>query len=163
MKKLSFNNGIGAFSFIGLFSLFVLSMLFPRNVMGLTQEYGGLLGFLMSYYLEPLYWLFCAGIVVCLCFYTFERNTDAGIKRYAIIIISLGVLLLLMYITGFFIFISLPYIVFFTIWLIVGLLNFIFPIFLIKKKKGTPLTFTSLVTGIILLGLGGLMRLFLTM
>jgi len=92
MRKFVFTTSIGifAFSLIGIFLLLMLSIIFPVSVLGLSEEYVGLMGFLMHYYLEPLYWLLCAGIITSLCLFIYRKN-DVTKKKLVLMVLMVWV------------------------------------------------------------------------
>jgi hypothetical protein len=163
-KKSELGIGISGVGIAGLLLLLCLSILFPIVTTGLSNGnvYTGLLAFLMMHGIEPVYWLLCAATLSGGCVLLFDKSVKI-IKK-----VGLGVLIwegtiLLLYFTNGFVEIQLPEIIFFSIWLFTGLAGIIFPIFALINKKSSKLVPVIFILGMVIMGLGGFMRLFLTM
>ena len=85
------------------------------------------------------------------------------IKKFSILTVALQIILLLLYFLNLLYFINPPNIVLFPIRFLIGIAGFVNFIILIAKKKFIPLAIIMFSFGVIILLIGGLMRLFLTM
>ncbi len=164
-EKSKWGIGIAGAGIAGLLLLFCLSKLFPIVTTGLSNGnvYTGLLAFLLMHGIEPVYWLFCAAALSGACILLFDKGSVGVIKKVGIAVLSWEGIMLLLYFTNGFALLQLPEIVFFTVWLFTGLAGIILPIFALINKKTSKLIPIVFVLGMVIMGLGGLMRLFLTM
>ena len=163
-KKSKLGIGLSGIGIAGLLSLLCLSMLFPIVTTGLSNGnvYTGLLAFLMMHGIEPVYWLLYAAALSGGCVLLFDTSAKI-IEKVGIAVLLWEGTMLMLYFTNGFAEIQLPEIIFFSIWLFTGLVGIIFPIFARINKKGTQLTPVIFILGMVIMGLGGFMRLFLTM
>lgn len=164
-KKSKWGISISGAGIAGLLLLFCLSVLFPIVTTGLSngRVYAGLLAFLLMHGLEPVYWLLCAGILSGGCVLLFDKGSIRLSNNVGIALLCWESVLLLLYFTNGFAPLQLSQIVFFTIWLFAGLAGIIFSVFALIHKKTSRLTPVVFVLGMVIMGLGGFMRLFLTM
>ena len=85
------------------------------------------------------------------------------IKKTAVIILILQILLLFSYFSSFLDKIDPPNYIFFPLWFFVGIAGIVQFALMIKKQKSLLLSIVILCLSLIIITLGGLMRLFLTM
>jgi hypothetical protein len=139
-------------------------MLFPIVTTGLSNGnvYTGLLAFLMMHGIEPVYWLLYAAVLSGGCVLLFDKSVRI-IEKVGIAVLFWEGTILLLYFTNGFVKIQLPEIIFFSIWLFTGLVGIIVPIFAQIHKKSSKLMPVIFILGVVIMGLGGFMRLFLTM
>lgn len=152
-------------SIAGMGLLWCLSVLFPTVTSGLSNgsEYTGLLAFLIMHNLEPGYWLLCVAMLAGLCVLLFDKGSVNMVRIISIMLFAGESIALLFYFTDAFTRIRLPEIVLLTIWLLIGLSGVIFYLFSLINKKVSTLTSVIFGLGLVILALGGFMRLFLTM
>lgn len=156
---------MSALSIAGLGLLWCVSVLFPTVTAGLSNgsEYIGLLAFLIMHNMEPGYWLLCVAMLAGLCVLLFDKGSVNMVRIISIMLFAGESIALLFYFTDAFTRIRLPEIVLLTIWLLIGLSGVIFYLFSLINKKVSTLTSVIFGLGLVILALGGFMRLFLTM
>lgn len=85
------------------------------------------------------------------------------VKKTAITILSLQVLMLLLYFTSVLVLINPPNYILFPVWFLIGIAGIAEAIFMFAKKEMIPLAMIILLLSFAIIAIGGLMHLFLTM
>lgn len=112
------------------------------------------------HYIEPVYLLLCVTILAGLCLLLFDKGSVHMVKISSIVVLAGESIALLFYFADAFARIRLPEIVLLTIWLLIGLSGVIFYLFSLINKKVFKMTPVIFCLGLVVLALGGFMRLF---